>query len=49
MDEPDLPQQPTERNAEVLSVEWLFEPFWPGVRMLARVSGGRVRLTDEGG
>ena len=47
MDERDLPQQPIEMNAEVLSVEWLFEPLWPGVRMLARVSGGRVRLTDE--
>lgn len=49
MDEPILPQQPTEANAEVLSVEWLFEPFWPGVRMLARVADGRVHLTDEGG
>ena len=49
MDEPILPQQPTEANAEILSVEWLFEPFWPGVRMLARVAAGRVHLTDEGG
>ena len=47
MDERDLPQLPIEMNAEVLSVEWLFEPLWPGVRMLARASGGRVRLTDE--
>ena len=47
MDERDLPQLPIEVNAEVLSVEWLFEPLWPGVRMLARASGGRVRLTDE--
>ena len=49
MDEPILPQQPTEANAEVLSVEWLFEPFWPGVRMLARAANGRVHLTDEDG
>ncbi|MGH2418391.1 MAG: hypothetical protein ACRDFY_08665 [Candidatus Limnocylindria bacterium] len=47
MDEPVLPQLPTSANAEVLSVEWLFEPLWPGVRMLARRSGGRVHLTDE--
>lgn len=47
MDERDLPQLPVEMNAEVLSVEWLFEPLWPGVRMLARASNGTVRLTDE--
>jgi len=47
MDERDLPQHPIEMNAEVLSVEWLFEPLWPGVRMLARAADGRVRLTDE--
>ncbi len=47
MDERDLPQLPIEMNAEVLSVEWMFEPLWPGVRMLARASGGQVRLTDE--
>jgi bifunctional non-homologous end joining protein LigD len=47
MDERDLPQLPIEMNAEVLSVEWLFEPLWPGVRMLARAAGGLVRLTDE--
>lgn len=49
MDERVLPQQPTTANAEVLSVEWLFEPLWPGTRMLARVSGGRLDLTDERG
>jgi bifunctional non-homologous end joining protein LigD len=47
MDEPVLPQQPVEANAEVLSVEWLFEPLWPGRRMVARAVGGRVRLYDE--
>ena len=49
MDEAPLPQQPTAANAEVLSVEWLFEPLWPGIRMLARVSDGQVSLTDEVG
>ena len=49
MREPVLPQLPTEVNAEVLSVEWLFEPLWPGTRMLARVSRGRLDLTGETG
>lgn len=49
MAEPLLPQQPMAANAEVLSVEWLFEPLWPGIRLLARASGGRVRLSDERG
>jgi bifunctional non-homologous end joining protein LigD len=49
MDEPVLPQLPIDANAEVLSVEWLFEPLWPGVRMLARRRNGRVHLTDEHG
>ncbi|MGI8658442.1 MAG: hypothetical protein ACR2K4_06725 [Candidatus Limnocylindria bacterium] len=47
MNGPILPQLPTEANADVLSVEWLFEPLWPGTRLLAHASGGRVRLTDE--
>lgn len=49
MDESVLPQLPIEANAEVLSVEWLFEPLWPGLRMLARADRGRVTLTDEFG
>lgn len=49
MDAVTVPQQPIEANAEVLSVEWLFEPFWPGIRLLARRSGGRVHLTDAAG
>lgn len=49
MNGPILPQLPTEANADVLSVEWLFEPLWPGTRLLAHASDGRVRLTDEGG
>jgi ATP-dependent DNA ligase len=49
MDEPDLllPQRPTDARAEVLSVEWLFEPMWPGIRLMARVDGERVELSDE--
>ena len=49
MNEPILPQLPVEANAEVLSVEWLFEPLWPGTRLLAHASNGTVRLTDEHG
>lgn len=49
MGEPVLPQHPTRANAEVLSVEWLFEPLWPGTRVMARVDRGRVTLTDERG
>ncbi len=49
MNEPILPQLPVEANAEVLSVEWLFEPLWPGTRLLAHASNGTVRLTDERG
>jgi bifunctional non-homologous end joining protein LigD len=49
MDEPILPQRATRANAEVLSVEWLFEPCWPGDRLLARVAGGRLSLIDAGG
>ena len=49
MDDPVLPQQPVGANAEVLSVEWLFEPLWPGTRVVARADRGRVTLTDERG
>ena len=49
MVEGSLPQLPTDTRAEVLSVEWLFEPLWPGTRMLARVRDGRVDLADEDG
>ncbi|MDQ4035489.1 MAG: hypothetical protein M3153_06110 [Chloroflexota bacterium] len=49
MADPVLPQLPIEANAEVLSVEWLFEPLWPGARMLARAADGRIDLRDEHG
>ena len=47
MDDLLLPQRPTEARAEVLSVEWLFEPLWPGDRVMARVDDFGVRLFDE--
>ena len=47
--DPVFPQRATAANAEVLSVDWLFEPLWPGERFMARVHGGRVTLTDEMG
>lgn len=47
MDDPILPQLPTEANVDVLSVEWLFEPLWPGARIIVRVADGRASLSDE--
>lgn len=49
MADPVFPQRPTIANAEVLSVEWLFEPLWPGERLIATVEAGDVTLTDERG
>lgn len=49
MDRPILPQRPTDERVEVDSVEWLFEPDWRGVRLIARVSEAEVRLTDAVG
>ena len=47
MADPVLPQSPVSANAEVLSVEWLFEPLWPGTRVVATVERGDVTLNDE--
>ena len=47
--EPLRPQLPTTQEAIVHSVEWLFEPYWKGDRLLAHVADGRVRLTDTAG
>ena len=44
-----LPQFPRVSDAVVQSVEWLFEPYWNGERLLAEVEDGRVTLTDEDG
>ena len=46
---PLLPQQPIDERVEVDSVEWLFGPDWPGVRMVARWAAGAVDLTDAAG
>jgi bifunctional non-homologous end joining protein LigD len=48
-DEILLPQQPIDERVEVDSVEWLFEPDWPGIRLLARCGATGVRLTDAAG
>ena len=45
-DRSHLPQLASYSNAVVHSVEWLFEPCWKGDRLMARVEGGRVTLTD---
>ncbi len=49
MDGPILPQRPTDERAEIVSIEWLFGPAWPGDRLVARVEAGGVRLTDPEG
>lgn len=47
--QPLLPQRLTDARAEIASVEWLVEPFWPGLRLLACVSDGAVTLADADG
>lgn len=49
MDGAILPQRPLDDRVEIDSVEWLFEPDWPGLRLIATVSDGRVHLTDLAG
>ena len=44
MPEPPRPQQPTPARAEVASVEWLFEPFWPGDRLIVRLADGAATV-----
>lgn len=46
---PLLPQQGTYAEAIVASVQWLFEPYWPGDRLIARLSDGQVTITDAAG
>ncbi len=46
---PVLPQQATPAEVIITSVEWLFEPYWSGDRLIARLHDGRVTLTDEAG
>lgn len=45
----DLPQVASNDIAIITSVEWLFEPCWNGERLIARLTDGRVRLTDRTG
>ena len=47
--EPTLPQLPTEARVGINSPHWSFEPYWIGDRLLARLSGGQVHLTDASG
>ncbi|HSI98810.1 MAG TPA: hypothetical protein VLA59_00315 [Patescibacteria group bacterium] len=44
-----LPQQPTSARAEIASVEWLFEPFWPGDRLIVSIADGSAAVTDDRG
>jgi bifunctional non-homologous end joining protein LigD len=44
-----LPQFASEQKFTFSSPHWSFEPYWVGVRLLARVDDGRVSLTDAGG
>src|SRR5436190_9716830 len=45
----DLPQCATQGDSTITELDWFFEPCWKGVRLLARLEDGRVRLTDEHG
>lgn len=47
--EPVLPQLATPAEVIINSVNWLFEPYWSGDRLVARLHAGRVTLTDEAG
>lgn len=51
MADPDavLPQRGTYAEAIVASVQWLFEPYWPGDRLIARLEHGAVTVTDAAG
>lgn len=49
MDQPLFPQRPTDAHAEVLSVDWLFEPYWPGRRLMVRIWNGHAEAFDERG
>jgi bifunctional non-homologous end joining protein LigD len=44
-----LPQLPVASDAVVRSVEWVFEPFWHGERLLASAHDGNVSLSDAHG
>jgi bifunctional non-homologous end joining protein LigD len=44
-----LPQRPTPSDVVVESIDWMFEPSWKGERLMARVSDGRISITDRHG
>src|SRR5438093_334193 len=45
-----LPQRAKHVDGVVASaIDWLFEPSWPGDRLLARLQDGRIWLTDAAG
>lgn len=46
---PLRPQLATTYEAIINSVDWLFEPYWRGDRLLARFTDGRIHLTDAAG
>jgi bifunctional non-homologous end joining protein LigD len=43
------PQQARRANADISSVDWVFEPCWRGERLVARVTDGSIVLTDVAG
>lgn len=47
--EPLLPQHAVPAEVVITSVGWLFEPYWAGDRLMARLHDGRVTLTDIAG
>jgi ATP-dependent DNA ligase len=49
MDEPMLPQRPTEAKVSINSPHWSFEPYWIGERLLVRIANGTVHVTDAAG
>lgn len=49
MSEPPHAQQPTPARAEIASVEWLFEPFWSGDRIIISIADGAAIVTDSQG
>jgi bifunctional non-homologous end joining protein LigD len=45
----DRPQFATPQDATITGIDWFVEPCWKGQRLLARLEGGHVHLTDETG
>ena len=41
------PQRPTPVRAEIASADWLVEPFWPGIRVIARSDDGGVHTSPD--